>query len=160
MKTNQWILQSFLGGFQSNWKGALTFFHFCAEKWKQISKTICGARIFSILGIPISSGCHPTSSAQRLKVRAAAANTSRYCCSVTQSCLTLRPHGLQHTRFPCPSPSSRDLLRLMSIESMMPSNLLTLSSFLPSIFPSIRDFAFSSQNIGASASESVLSMNI
>ena len=27
--------------------------------------------------------------------------------SVTQSCLTLRPHGLQCTRPPCPSPTSR-----------------------------------------------------
>ena len=27
------------------------------------------------------------------------------CCSVTQSCLTLWPHGLQHTRLPCLSPS-------------------------------------------------------
>ena len=27
------------------------------------------------------------------------------CCSVAQSCQTLRPHGLQHTRLPCPSPS-------------------------------------------------------
>ena len=26
-------------------------------------------------------------------------------CSVTTSCLTLWPCGLQHTRFPCPSPS-------------------------------------------------------
>ena len=25
------------------------------------------------------------------------------CCSVAQSCLTLQPHGLQHTRPPCPS---------------------------------------------------------
>ena len=25
--------------------------------------------------------------------------------SAAQSCLTLRPHGLQHTRFPCPSPT-------------------------------------------------------
>ena len=25
------------------------------------------------------------------------------CCSVIQSCLTLQPHGLQHTRLPCPS---------------------------------------------------------
>ena len=25
--------------------------------------------------------------------------------SVAQSCLTLRPHGLQHTRLPCPSPT-------------------------------------------------------
>ena len=29
-----------------------------------------------------------------------------YCCSVDKSCLTLRPHGLQHTRFPCLSLSS------------------------------------------------------
>ena len=34
-------------------------------------------------------------------------STSCYCCSVTQSCLTLRPHGLQHTRFPCPSTISQ-----------------------------------------------------
>ena len=27
------------------------------------------------------------------------------CCSVTKSCLTLRLHGLQHARLPCPSPS-------------------------------------------------------
>ena len=27
------------------------------------------------------------------------------CCSITQSCPTLRSHGLQHTRLPCPSPS-------------------------------------------------------
>ena len=30
-----------------------------------------------------------------------------FCFSVTQSCLTLQPHGLQHTRLPCPSPSPR-----------------------------------------------------
>ena len=27
--------------------------------------------------------------------------------SVAQSCPTLQPHGLQHARFPCPSPTSR-----------------------------------------------------
>ena len=27
--------------------------------------------------------------------------------SVTQSCLTLQLHGLQHTRFPCPSPTPK-----------------------------------------------------
>ena len=27
------------------------------------------------------------------------------CCSVVQSCQTLWPHGLQHIRLPCPSPS-------------------------------------------------------
>ena len=30
-----------------------------------------------------------------------------YCCSVAQSYLTLRPHGLQHVRLPCPLPSPR-----------------------------------------------------
>ena len=29
------------------------------------------------------------------------------CCSVTKSCLTLQPHGLQHTRLPCLSPAPR-----------------------------------------------------
>ena len=53
---------------------------------------------------------------------------------------SLRPHGLQHTRPPCPSPTPR---KLMSIESVMPSNHLILCYpflLLPSIFPSIRVF--------------------
>ena len=49
----------------------------------------------------------------------------------------LQPHGLQHT-------NSWSLLKLMSIESMMPSNHLVLCHsllFWPSIFPSIRVFS-------------------
>ena len=81
----------------------------------------------------------------------------------------LRPDGLQHTRLPCPSPTPRSLLKLMSIESVMPSNHLILCCpllLLPSIFPSIRVFpmsqffASSGQSIGAWASASVLPMNI
>ena len=64
--------------------------------------------------------------------------------------------------------SSRSLLKLMSIESVMPSNHLILCHpllLLPSIFPSIRVFSGESvrirgQTIGASASASVLPMNI
>ena len=55
---------------------------------------------------------------------------------------SLRPHGLQHTRPPCPSPTP--LLKLMSIESVMPSNHLILHCpllLLPSIFPSIKVFS-------------------
>ena len=51
---------------------------------------------------------------------------------------SLWPHGLQHTRPPCP------LLKLMSIESVMPSIHLILCHtllILPSIFPSIRVFS-------------------
>ena len=57
---------------------------------------------------------------------------------------SLGPHGLQLTRLPCPSPSPQSLLKLMSIELVMPSNHLILCHplFLPlSIFPSIRDFS-------------------
>ena len=61
--------------------------------------------------------------------------------SVAQSCPTLRPHGLQQARPPCPSPS---LLKPMSTEWVMPSNHLIfcrLLLLLPSIFPSIRVFS-------------------
>ena len=57
---------------------------------------------------------------------------------------SLQPHGLQHTRFPCPSFTiSQSLLKLMSIESVMSSSHLInchLLLLLPSIFPSIRVF--------------------
>ena len=56
----------------------------------------------------------------------------------------MRPHGLQHARPPCPSLSPLSLLKLMSIESVMPSNHLILRRpllLLPSIFPSIRVFS-------------------
>ena len=52
-----------------------------------------------------------------------------------------RLHGLQHARLPCPSPTPGGLLKLMSIESVIPSNHLILCRpllFLLSIFPSIR----------------------
>ena len=55
-----------------------------------------------------------------------------------------RPHEPQHTRPPCPSPNSQSLPKLMSIESVMPSNHLILCCpllLLPSIFPNIRVFS-------------------
>ena len=54
---------------------------------------------------------------------------------------SLQPHELQHTRFPTISWS---LLKLMSIEAVMPSNHLILYHpllFLPSIFPNIKVFS-------------------
>ena len=56
---------------------------------------------------------------------------------------SLRPHGLQHARLPTII-SSWNLLKLMSMESVMPSNHLILCRpllLLPSIFPSIRVFS-------------------
>ena len=67
------------------------------------------------------------------------------CCSVTQSCLNfLQPHRLQHVRFPLSLNISCSLLKLMSIELVMPSNHLVLCHplfLLPSIFASIRVFS-------------------
>ena len=57
---------------------------------------------------------------------------------------SLWPHGLQHTRPPCPSLNSQSLLKLMSVESVMSSNHLIFCHpllFLASIFPSIRVFS-------------------
>ena len=83
---------------------------------------------------------------------------------------SLQPHGLPHARLPCPSPSPQSLFKLMSIESVMASNHLILC--LPLllmlwVFPSIKVFSNElalcisiGQSIGASASTSVLPMNI
>ena len=84
----------------------------------------------------------------------------QFSCSVASD--SLRPHGLQRARPPCPSPT-----QIHFIESMMPSNHLILSSplLLPSIFPSISSFQMSQlfasggQRIEVSASASVLPMN-
>ena len=79
---------------------------------------------------------------------------------------SLRPHWLQYSRPPCPSPTPGVYSKLMSIESVMPSNHLLLCRPLllpPSIFPSITVFnlfASGGQSIGASASASVLPTNI
>ena len=67
----------------------------------------------------------------------------QFSCSVVSDSLQL--HGLQHTRPHCPSPTnSWHLLKLISTESVMPSNHLILCHpllLLPSIFPSIRVFS-------------------
>ena len=57
---------------------------------------------------------------------------------------SLQPHGLQHIRLPCPSPSPGVCSKLMSIESVMPSKHLILCCpllLLPSAVLSIRVFS-------------------
>ena len=73
-------------------------------------------------------------------------NDSLNCCC--SSCLvvsnSLWPHGLQHGQAPLSFTISQSLLKLMSIESMKPSNHLILGCpllLLPSIFPRIRVFS-------------------
>ena len=89
----------------------------------------------------------------------------QFSCSVVSNSLWL--HGLQHARLPCPSHVSWRLLKLMSIKSVMPSNQLILCPFLlwqsfpaSESFPISQFFASGGQSIWASASTSVLPMNI
>ena len=91
------------------------------------------------------------------------------CCSVAKSCPALcDPVDCSTQGFPVLHYYS-SLLKLMSIDSVMPSIHLIFCRpllLLPSIFPSIRIFSNESvlhigdPSIGASASASVLSMNI
>ena len=91
------------------------------------------------------------------------------CCSVTQSCLTLRPPGLQHARLPCPSPSPRACSNSCPLSQWChPTNLFSVIPFSSCLqpfstsesFPTSWLFASGGQSIGASASASVLPMSI
>ena len=69
----------------------------------------------------------------------------RHCyCSVSQSCPTLRPHGLQQTRFPCPSPSPGVCSDSCPLRWWChPNHFLLRCPFLllPSVFASMRVFS-------------------
>ena len=79
------------------------------------------------------------------------------------------PHGLQHTRLPCPSPPLRTCLNSRpsrwwchpTMSSSVGPFSFCLQSFPASgSFPMSQSFASGAQSIGVSASSSVLPMNI
>ena len=88
--------------------------------------------------------------------------------SVAQSCLTLRPHGLQHTRPPCPSLTPGAYSNSCPLHRWCHPTIL--SSVIPfsslQSFPASGSFSMShfftsgGQSIQVSASASVLPMNI
>ena len=89
------------------------------------------------------------------------------CCSVAKSCRTLRPYGLQHTRLPCPPPSSGVCSNSCPLSLWCyPPISVALFSSCPQSFPASGSFPVSqlfssgSQSIGASASASVFPVNI
>ena len=91
------------------------------------------------------------------------------CYSVAQSCLTLRPHGPQHDRHPCLSPSPRICPSSYSLHWWYHPTVLssvTPFSFCPQSFPASGAFpngwllTSDDQNTGASASASVLLTSI
>ena len=82
---------------------------------------------------------------------------------------SLLPHGLQHARLPCPSPSPRACSNSCPLSQWchptISSSVVLLSSCLQSFpawgsFSVSQVFASSGQNIGVSSSASVLPMNI
>ena len=92
-----------------------------------------------------------------------------YRCSVTNLSLTLRSHGLQHTRLPCPSPSPGACSNLYPLSqwyhrtissSVVPFSPCRQSFPASGSFPVGQPFASGGQSIGASASTSVLPVNI
>ena len=89
--------------------------------------------------------------------------------SVAQSCPTLWPHGLQHSRLPCPSPTPRVYSNSCPLSQWchptISSSIVPFCFCLQS-FPASGSFQMSQlfesggQSIGVSASTSVLPMNI
>ena len=82
---------------------------------------------------------------------------------------SLRPHGLQHTRLPCPSPTPRTCSNScpssQRCHPTISSSVILLSSCLQSFpasgsFPMSQFFTSGDQIIGVSASASVLPMDI
>ena len=82
---------------------------------------------------------------------------------------SLLPHGLQHTRLPCPSPTlgacSNSCPLNRWCHTTISSSVIPFSSYLQSFlasesFPRSQFFASGGQSIGASALASVLPMNI
>ena len=89
--------------------------------------------------------------------------------SVAQSCLTLQPHGLQHARLPCPSPTpgacSNSCPLSRWCHPTISSSIVPFSSCFQSFpasgsFPVSHFFKSDGQSIGVSASASVIPMNI
>ena len=82
---------------------------------------------------------------------------------------SLQPHGLQHSRLPCPSPTpgaySNSCPLRQGCHPTISSSVIPFSSRLQSFpasgsFPMSRFLASGGQSIGVSASASVLPMNI
>ena len=91
----------------------------------------------------------------------------QFSCSVMSN--SLRPHGLQHARLPCPSPTPRAYSNSCPLSQWchptISSSVIPFSSCLQSFpasgsFPVSQFFASGGQSIGVSALASVLLMNI
>ena len=87
----------------------------------------------------------------------------QFSCSVMSD--SLRPHGLQHPRLPCPSPTPGAYSKSLSLSWWCHPTVIPFPSCLQSFpasgsFPMSQFFASGGQSIGVSTLASVLPMNI
>ena len=91
------------------------------------------------------------------------------CCVVVRSLNHVQPHGLQHARLPCPSPTPRACSNSCPSSGWCPPTIsFSVAAFssclqcFPSSgsFPVSQFFSSGGHSIGASASASILPMNI
>ena len=84
------------------------------------------------------------------------------CCSVSRLGPTLRPHGLQHTRLLCPSPSPRVCSNSYPLSQWCHPTIssFVIPFFYAQSFSASGSLPMSWPSSGASASVSVLPMNI
>ena len=129
-----------------------------SDAQKQAEKRSSGLTLLPLGSPPVCCFRHQNSVSARLDVQSV-----QFSCSVMSN--SLRPHGLQHTRPPCPSPTYSNSCPLSwwchpTISSCRPL-FSRLQSFPASgSFQMSRLFASGGQSIGVSASTSVLPMNI
>ena len=134
---------------------------------------ILQARILEWIAIPFSRG--PSWSRDLIQVSCIAdrfftiwtISSVQFSRSVVSD--SLQPHGLQHTRLPCPSPIPRAYPNSCPLSrwchptissSVVPFSSCPQSFPASASFPMSRFFASGGQSIGVSASASVLPMNI
>ena len=155
------------------WLSDLTFtFHFHAlEKEMATHSSVLAWRIPRMGdpgGLP-SLGSHRVRHDWRDLAAAAAVYISSVQFSHSVVSDSLRPHGLQHSRLPCPSPAPRVCSNSCPLSwwyhPAVLSSVILFSSCLQSFpasgsFPVSQFFPSGGQSIGASASISVLPMNI
>ena len=101
-----------------------------------------------------------------MKLQFSSTSWVQFSCSVVSD--SLQPHGLQHARTPCPSPTPRAYSNSCPLSwwchSTISSSVVPFSSHLQSFpasryFPMSQFFTAGGQSIGVSASASVLPMN-
>ena len=128
-------------------------------------------RVFGVFSISLTPPSTPNFIMNTFKQTRHTVNKARpsQFSSVAQSCLTLRPQGMQHARLTCLSPTPQACSNSCPLRRWwhpaISSSVVPFSSCLQSLpalgsFPLSQFFASGGQSIGASASASVLPMNI